>query len=73
MNTYDPAHDIRYVHLAAETDPPPTTRAGSGQGCNRLPVGYANRSPQTWLRSPRKAPATKTSARSRRHGLTIVR
>jgi hypothetical protein len=50
MNLYDPADDIRYVHLT----PPGDTRsapADSTTVCSPLPPGYANRSPRTRLQS----------------------
>ena len=55
MNTYDPADGIRYVHLAPDLVAAPSAATGRGHRCTRLPVGYANQSPHTCLRSPRKA------------------
>jgi hypothetical protein len=50
MNTYDPADNIVYVHMAAQSDPwsQPVIEARRG---NTLPAGYANQSPRTRLRS----------------------
>jgi len=56
VNTYDPADDIVYVHLARETDPCPTS-PDEGRGCARVPTGYANESPSTALRQPRSPDA----------------
>lgn len=49
MNTYDPADDIVYVHLARDDDENRAPRA-RGRTCTRLPAGYANGSPRTSLR-----------------------
>ncbi len=46
MNTYDPAKSIVYVHMARESDPY-ATPVTSTRTCNRLPAGYANKSPRT--------------------------
>ena len=48
MNTYDPAAGILYVHMRRETDPW-STASDTGRSSNRLPSGYANRSPRTCL------------------------
>ena len=48
MNTYDPADLILYVHVGRGTDPA-STSSDSGRTCHRLPSGYANRSPLTYL------------------------
>jgi hypothetical protein len=47
MNTYDPAHYIRYVHLDGPAEPPPVV--------TRLPAGYADESPRTSLRRSGRA------------------
>ena len=54
MRTYDPADRILYVHLAQEPAAP-VPRADDG--CQRLPVGYANASPGTRLPAPDGRPA----------------
>jgi hypothetical protein len=48
VNTYDPAHDVVYVHMSRETDPY-CIPVDIGRRCTRLPVGYANRSLRTRL------------------------
>ncbi len=48
VNTYDPAARILYVHTPREADPW-STPSDSGRAYNRLPSGYANRSPRTCL------------------------
>jgi hypothetical protein len=48
MNVYDPADDIRYVHLSGSADARPAAADGTTT-CSALPPGYANRSPRTRL------------------------
>jgi len=48
VNTYDPATQILYVHMPREADPYRAPVTG-GHRYNRLPTGYANRSPRTCL------------------------
>ena len=52
VNIYDPADDIRYVHMARQVDPY-AIPLGSGRTCTKLPTGYANGSPRTRLSSRR--------------------
>jgi hypothetical protein len=47
MNVYDPANDIRYVHLTGSADARPA--ADGSTTCCALAPGYANRSPRTRL------------------------
>ncbi len=55
MNIYDPMDRIVYRHVAQQPHPRPA--AGTGT-VNRLPAGYANGSPGTYLgRSRRTAEA----------------
>jgi hypothetical protein len=49
VSTHDPAERIVYVHMARETDPYCVPLI-SGRTCNRLPVGYANKSVRTRLK-----------------------
>jgi len=53
VNTYDPRDDIVYLHLDAGRDTPSGSMARVN-GTDRLPSGYANGSPRTYLRSPRR-------------------
>ena len=48
MNTYDPAEGIVYRHMAGRTDDPATS-VDATSVVDRLPTGYANRSPSTRL------------------------
>jgi hypothetical protein len=52
MRTYDPADDIRYVHLAQEPAVPTAPRPACDE-CHRLPAGYANGSLRSTLGEPR--------------------
>ena len=53
MNTYDPMDCIVYRHMDQHRDPfsVPVT---STRSINRLPSGYANGSPRTYLRRTRR-------------------
>ncbi len=53
MNIYDPRDGIVYRHLdqRRDVDSPPLASTPS---INRLPAGYANGSPSTYLRSSRR-------------------
>lgn len=48
MHLYDPANGIRYVHLASEPEPAAASD-DRAVDCTRLPAGYANHSPRTYL------------------------
>ncbi len=48
MNTYDPAKGIVYRHMTGWTDDPATS-VDAASVVDRLPTGYANRSPSTRL------------------------
>ena len=52
MNIYDPRDGIVYRHVDQRRDVSSVPVAGSPQ-INRLPAGYANGSPSTYLRSDR--------------------
>jgi hypothetical protein len=55
VNTYDPMDGIVYRHLdARRPSPVPATRA---DGVHRLPSGYPNGSPRTYLRTIRSVRA----------------
>ena len=53
MNTYDPRDGIEYRHLDQRRDNYSVPVAGPPQ-VNRLPAGYANGSPATYLRGSRR-------------------
>ena len=50
MTTYAPANHIVCVHMVREPDPY-ATPVTSSPACNRLPVGYPNKSSRTQLRT----------------------
>ncbi len=53
MRTYDPMDSIVYVHVdTRDVDRRPSV--GGTDVLHRLPGGYANGSPRTYLRSPRR-------------------
>ena len=53
MNTYDPRNGIVYRHLDQRRDVD-SYSITSTPHVNRLPAGYANGSPSTYLRSSRR-------------------
>lgn len=53
VKTYDPRNGIVYRHVDAALDTASASLAWS-DAINRLPSGYANGSPRTYLRSPRR-------------------
>jgi hypothetical protein len=63
VNVYDPMDRIVYRHMDSQQDPyviPVTTT----RSINRLPAGYANGSPRTYLGRTRR-PNQATEARAR--------
>jgi hypothetical protein len=55
VNTYDPRDDIVYLHLHLDAGrDTPSGSMACVNGIDRLPSGYANGSPRTYLRSPRR-------------------
>jgi hypothetical protein len=55
VNTYDPMDGIVYRHLDARR-PSPVPATGA-DGVHRLPSGYPNGSPRTYLRTTRSVRA----------------
>ena len=55
MNTYDPMEGIVYLRMTRQTDPCCVPVTGT-RSINRLPAGYANGSPRTFLGRPRRTP-----------------
>jgi hypothetical protein len=53
VNTYDPMDRMVYRHLDAGRTVSPTS-ISRAQRVDRLPSGYANSSPQTFLRRARR-------------------
>ena len=53
MNIYDPMDRIVYRHMD-ERPEPYSVRISSTPCMHRLPAGYANSSPRTYLRSNRR-------------------
>jgi hypothetical protein len=51
VNIYDPMDRIVYRHVAQQRDPSPVVGTGT---VNRLPAGYANGSPGTYLGRSRR-------------------
>ncbi len=49
MNTYDPDDDVVYVHLPLARTGGLLSRSRDSRRTQRLPCGYANRSPGTRL------------------------
>jgi hypothetical protein len=53
VNIYDPRDGIVYRHMAPQGDPYSVPLTSSPR-INRLPAGYANGSPRTYLGSSRR-------------------
>jgi hypothetical protein len=51
VNVYDPMDRIVYRHVAQQRNSSPAVGTGT---VNRLPAGYANESPGTYLRRSRR-------------------